>query len=127
MFDGLYPISPVAFILIPRLPGAFGTTCAVHICEGRWLSCRPGSVAEHWRLKPEVYWVQLLVAASLFTFLYFCLITSRFLQATVRAIVCSLIPRPHPLTRRNDLVNQVKILGLVYTLRQCNLVFKTSL
>ena len=65
----------------------------------------------------------------------FRLITCRFLQATVpgeqsqtfeasvhfymqifvRTIVCSLIPRPHPLTRRNDLVNHVKILGLVYT------------
>ena len=55
----------------------------IRICEGRWLSCHPGSVAEHWWLKPEVYWVQLLAAASLFTFLYFHLITCRFLQATV--------------------------------------------
>ena len=27
----------------------------------------------------------------------------------------SLIPRPHPLTRRNGLVNQVKFVGLVHT------------
>ena len=27
---------------------------------------------------------------------------------------CSLVPRPHPLTRRNDLVNQVEFLGLVH-------------
>ena len=83
MFDGLWHISPVAFILIPRLPGAFSTTRAVHICEGWWLSCRHGSVAEHWWLKPEVSWVRLLAAASLFTFLCFRLITCRFLQATV--------------------------------------------
>ena len=30
-----------------------------------------GSVAEHWRLKPEVSLVQLLAAAGLFIFLYF--------------------------------------------------------
>ena len=120
MFDGLYHISPVAFILIPRLPGAFSTTRAVHICEGRWLSCCPGSVAEHWLLKSEVSWVRLLAAASLFIFLYFCLITCRFLQATVLCHVCwnrsispyltfILISRPYPL--RNDLVNQIKFCG----------------
>ena len=27
----------------------------------------------------------------------------------------SLVPRPHPLTRRNGLVNQVEFLGLVHT------------
>ena len=38
---------------------AFSTTCAVYIedCEGWWLSGCRGSVAEHWRLKPEVSWV----------------------------------------------------------------------
>ena len=36
-------------------------------------------MAELWRLKPELSWVQLPVAAGLFTFLYFCLITSKFL------------------------------------------------
>ena len=36
-------------------------TCAVHIedCEHWWLSSCRGSVAERWRLKPEVSWVQL--------------------------------------------------------------------
>ena len=37
-----------------------------------------GSVAEHWWLKPEVSWVRLPVTAGFFTFLYFCLITSKF-------------------------------------------------
>ena len=43
---------------------------AVHIedCEGWWLSGCRGSVAEHWRLKPEVSWVRLLAAADLFHF-----------------------------------------------------------
>ena len=43
----------------------------VHIqdCEGWWLSGCRDSVAEHWWLKPELSWVQLLVTASLFTFL----------------------------------------------------------
>ena len=46
------------------------TTFAVHIedCEGWWLSGCHGSVAEHWRLNPEVSWVQLLAAAGLFHF-----------------------------------------------------------
>ena len=46
--------------------------------EGWWLSGYHGSVAEHWQLKPEVSWVQLLATAHLFTFLYFCLITIPF-------------------------------------------------
>ena len=52
---------------------AFSTTCAVHIedCEGWWLSGCHGSVAEHWRLKPEVSWVRFPVAASLFIALCF--------------------------------------------------------
>ena len=38
------------------------------------------SVAECWRLKLEVSWVRLPAAASLFTFLYFHLLTSKFLH-----------------------------------------------
>ena len=30
-------------------------------------------------------------------------------------VFCSLIPRPHPLTRRNSLVNQVEFLGLAHS------------
>ena len=50
-------------MLAEWLPGVrlrhFSPTCAVHIedCEGWWLSGCRSSVAEHWRLKPEVYWV----------------------------------------------------------------------
>ena len=53
----------------------------VHIedCEGWWLSGCCGSVAEHWRLKPEVSWVRLPATAGFFTFLYFRLITSKFI------------------------------------------------
>ena len=36
--------------------------------EGWWSS------AEHWWLKPGVFWVQIPVAAGLFTFLYFRLV-----------------------------------------------------
>ena len=48
---------------------AFSTTCAVHIEDwgGGWLSGYRGSVAEHWRLKPEVSWVRLPVTAGLLT------------------------------------------------------------
>ena len=61
---------------------AFSTTCAVHIrdCEGWWLSGCRSSVAEHWRLKPErcpgfdSRWLP-----AFFTFLYFRLVTSKFL------------------------------------------------
>ena len=31
------------------------------------------------------------------------------------SITTSLVPRPHPLTRRNGLVNQVEFLGLAHT------------
>ena len=60
---------------------AFSTTCAVHIedCGGWWLSGCCGSVAEHWQLKPEVSWVRLPATAGFFTFLYFRLITSKFI------------------------------------------------
>ena len=62
---------------------AFSSIGAVHIefydCGGWWLSGCCGSVAEHWRLKPEVYWVQLPVTAGFFTFLYFRLMTSKFI------------------------------------------------
>ena len=55
--------------------------CAVYIedCEGWWLSGCCGSVAEHWRLKPEVSWVRLPATAGFFIFLYFRLITSKFI------------------------------------------------
>ena len=67
---------------------AFSTTCAVHIedCEGWWLSSCRGSVAEHWRLKPEVSWVRLLVIAGFFTFLYFRLITSKFIYSATTMV-----------------------------------------
>ena len=42
--------------------------------EGCWSSGCRGLVAEHWWLKPDMSWVQFLVAASLFTFHYFRLI-----------------------------------------------------
>ena len=32
-----------------------------------------------------------------------------------RVVYTSLVPRPHPLTRRNGLVNQVEFLGLAHT------------
>ena len=44
---------------------------------GVWLRHSVSSV--HWRLKPEVFWVQLPATASFFTFLYFHLITSKFI------------------------------------------------
>ena len=46
-------------------------------CEGWWLSGCRGSVAEHWRLKPEVSWVRLPVAADLF---HFPLFPPRYIQ-----------------------------------------------
>ena len=64
---------------------AFSTTSAVHIedCEDWWSFGCCGSVAEHWRLKPEeVSWVRLPATASFFTFLYFRLITSKFTLPT---------------------------------------------
>ena len=52
------------------------TLNAFEDCEGLVVIDCHGSVAEHWRLKLEVSWVRLPAAAGLFTFLYFCLITS---------------------------------------------------
>ena len=54
---------------------------------GVWLSGCRDSVAEHWRLKPEVSWVQFPTTASLFTCLYFCLKTSKN-----SFILCNTIP-----------------------------------
>ena len=53
----------------------------VHVedCESWWSSGCHGSVAEYWQLKPGMSWVWLLATASLFTFLYFCLIASKFI------------------------------------------------
>ena len=50
----------------------FSTTCAVHIedCKGWWFSGCHNSVAEHQLHKPEMSWVQFLVTAGPFTFLY---------------------------------------------------------
>ena len=48
-------------------------------CGGWWLSGCRGSVAEHWQLKPKVPWVRLPATAGLFTFLFFRLITSKFI------------------------------------------------
>ena len=52
-------------------------------CESWWLSCCCGSVAEHRVFKPEVSWVRSLMTATLFTFLYFHLITSKFLYSSM--------------------------------------------
>ena len=58
-----------------------GNKCAVDIenCEGWWSSSCRGSVAEHWQLKPEMSWVRQRTATDFFTFLYFHLITSKFI------------------------------------------------
>ena len=53
-------------------------------CGGWWLSGCRGSVAEHWQFKPEVPWVRLLATAGLFTFLFFRLITSKFIFSSMR-------------------------------------------
>ena len=54
-------------------------------------------VAEYWRLKPEVSWVWLLVAASLLTFLYFRLITSKLhinhVHCYVISVNCTIVTR----------------------------------
>ena len=64
----------------PAAAGRRTQDTSVHIedCEGCWLSSCRSSVAEHWRLKPEVSWVWVLAAAGLFTSFYFCLIKSKF-------------------------------------------------
>ena len=69
----------------------FSTTCAVPIesCEGWWLSGCRGSMSKHWRLKLEVSWVWLPAAAGLFTFLYFCLIPSKFICSVGEVQRCS--------------------------------------
>ena len=49
-----------------------------------------------------------------------CMTKYSLASHTAKGVACktrqsSLVPRPHPLTRRNGLVNQVKFLGLVHT------------
>ena len=62
---------------------------------GWLLSSCCGSVAEHWRLKPEVSWVRFLATASFFTFLYFCLITSKFCPDQFNVFIMFLSPHCH--------------------------------
>ena len=59
-------------------------------------SCH-GSVAEHWRLKPEVSWVGLPATAGFFTFLYFRLITTKFIyfQREARCSEHNFLDCPH--------------------------------
>ena len=64
---------------LSRTSGSHSVCASIEDCEGWWLSGCCGSVAEHWRLKPEVSWVQLPVTAGFFTFLYFHLTTSKFI------------------------------------------------
>ena len=70
----------------------FNTTCAVHVddCEGWWLSGYRGSVAEHWRIKPEMSWVWLPATTGFFTFLYFCHINFQC-EARCSGLFCSLV------------------------------------
>ena len=59
---------------------AFSTICAVHVedCEGWWLSICCGSVAEHWWIKAcRCPGFDSRRLPAFFTFLYFCLITSK--------------------------------------------------
>ena len=64
----------------------FSTTCAVHIVRvGGCLD-----VVAQWQStggSSQVSWVWLPVAAGLFTFLYFCLITSKFIYRFVLCVV----------------------------------------
>ena len=80
-----FPVNPPSRVLTAHAEWLSGvqlrhSVCAVHIevCEGWWLSGCRGSMAKHWRLKPELSWVWLPVTAGLFPFLYFLLITSKF-------------------------------------------------
>ena len=58
---------------------SFLSLCISFVYVILWLSGCCGSVAEHWQLKPEVSWVRLPATAGFFTFLYFRLITSKFI------------------------------------------------
>ena len=55
-----------------------------HLCTVQIEDLRVGGCSVQWwstgQLKPEVSWVRLLATAGHFTFLYFCLITSKFLH-----------------------------------------------
>ena len=79
----------------------FSTTCAVHVkqCEDWRLYGFRGSVADHWRLKPEMSWVRFWFSttAGLFTFLYFLLITSEFINFQHEARCCGHILLLKPL------------------------------
>ena len=64
---------------------------AAHIedCEGWWSSGCHGSLTENWWLKPEMSWVWLPV--GFFTFLYFRLITSKFIYKAIYVATCTLL------------------------------------
>ena len=62
---------------LSRTPGSH-SVCAIRTL----FTC--GSVAEHWRLKPEVSWARLLATAGLFTFSLFHLIWCGLLTTLMR-------------------------------------------
>ena len=72
-----------------KLPGVW-LRHSVHVnqCEDWQLYGFRGSVADHWRLKPEMSWVRFSTTAGLFIFLYFLLITSEFMNFQHEARCC---------------------------------------
>ena len=46
---------------------------------------------------------------------YIVCVCAKFVNGYLAINGHSLVPRPHPLTRRNSLVNQVEFLGLAHT------------
>ena len=65
-------------------------------------------MAEHWRLKPKVSWVRLLVTAGLFPFLYFCLITTKFIYlefVTSHTMQC----KPDPIPQEREGLCKLRI------------------
>ena len=88
MLSGLLSLNAQSKFIYFRARFSEYSTCAVHIedCEGWWLSGCCGSVAEHWRLKSEVSWVRLPVTGKFFTFLYFHLITPKFIYYGVSVL-----------------------------------------
>ena len=75
-------------------------------------------VGKHWGAGTKVSWLLLLVSNKIVcTINKVIYMKHHFTTGSYYCIQChpSLVPRPHPLTRRNDLVNQVVFLGMVHS------------
>ena len=90
--------------------------CSIFSTGGKF---RPVLIFTYWREISPWLWAYIGVTHSYSSHSFLCALERTQLcgDATVKMLLShytNLVPRPHPLTRRNSLVNQIKFLGLAH-------------